>query len=157
MTCWPFSKSFDIVKTGNFDKSCCKKIWSPAGLRYLGSAVALLHLSSHWLPGDREFRALLPNWYFVLSLNLTWTSNLLSLSRPQHLCIAYGTCKFAPYSYHRYLSDVFILAALWLASEIFMSLFPRTIDWLHMDSMQPHSLNWSNDLFPPHDKYSKRS
>ena len=35
-----------------------KKRWSPAGLRYLGSAVALLHFSSHWLPGDREFRAL---------------------------------------------------------------------------------------------------
>ena len=35
-----------------------RKKWSPAGLRYLGSAVALLHFSSHWLPGDREFRAL---------------------------------------------------------------------------------------------------
>ena len=34
------------------------KKWSPAGLRYLGSAVALLHFSSHWLPGDREFWAL---------------------------------------------------------------------------------------------------
>ena len=59
MTCWPFSTSLDIVKTGNFDISCCKKRWSPAGLRYLGSAVALLHFSLHWLPGDREFRALL--------------------------------------------------------------------------------------------------
>ena len=58
MTCWPFSTSLDIVKTGNFDIACCKKRWSPAGLRYLGSAVALLHFSSHWLPGDREFRAL---------------------------------------------------------------------------------------------------
>ena len=58
MTCWPFSTSLDIVKTGNFDISCCKKRWSPAGLRYLGSAVALLHFSSHLLPGDREFRAL---------------------------------------------------------------------------------------------------
>ena len=35
-----------------------RKKWSPAGLRYLASAVALLHFSSHWLPGDREFRAL---------------------------------------------------------------------------------------------------
>ena len=58
MTCWPFSTSLDIVKTCNFDISCCEKKWSPAGLLYLGSAVALLHFSSHWLPGDREFRAL---------------------------------------------------------------------------------------------------
>ena len=56
MICWPFSASLDIVKTGNFDISCCKKRWSPAGLRYLGSAVALIHFSSHWLPGDRESR-----------------------------------------------------------------------------------------------------
>ena len=36
-----------------------RKKWSPAGLRYLGSAVAFLHFSSHWLPGVREFRALM--------------------------------------------------------------------------------------------------
>ena len=35
------------------------KKWSPAGLWYLGSAVALLHFLSHRLPGDRKFRALL--------------------------------------------------------------------------------------------------
>ena len=58
MTCWPFSTSLDIVKICNFDILCCEKKWSPAGLRYLGSAVALLHFSSHWLPGDQEFRAL---------------------------------------------------------------------------------------------------
>ena len=58
MTCWPFSTSLDIVKTCNFDIYHVAKKWSPAGLQYLGSAVALLHFLSHWLPGDREFRAL---------------------------------------------------------------------------------------------------
>ena len=58
MTCWPFSTCLDIVKTCNFDIYHVAKKWSPAGLQYLGSAVALLHFSSHWLPGDQEFRAL---------------------------------------------------------------------------------------------------
>ena len=44
------------------------KKWSPAGLRYLGSAVALLHFSSHWLPGDREFRALFGRIQFLAML-----------------------------------------------------------------------------------------
>ena len=68
MTCWPFSTSLDTVKTCNFDISCCEKKWSPAGLRYLGSVVALLHFSLHWLPGDREFRALIRMLIFVYIL-----------------------------------------------------------------------------------------
>ena len=75
MTCWPFSTSLDIVKTGNFDISSCKKRWSPAGLRYLGSAVALLHFSSHWLPGDREFRALI-YIYNVSFMPVAWNHNM---------------------------------------------------------------------------------
>ena len=77
MTCWPFSTSLDIVKTGNFDISCCKKRWSPAGLRYLGSAVALLHFSSHWLPGDREFRALA--WMKIAPYWLVQTTNSIHI------------------------------------------------------------------------------
>ena len=96
MTCWPFSKSLDIVKTSNFDKSCCKKIWSPAGLRYLGSAVALLHLSSHWLPGDREFRAL---WL--------QTGKLVSLSELHHMASAM-LVKLALHCLNQYLLETIL-------------------------------------------------
>ena len=52
MTCWPFSTSLLILwKQAIMTYHVAKKMIA-------SRAVALLHFSSHWLPGDREFRVL---------------------------------------------------------------------------------------------------
>ena len=57
------------------------KKWLPAGLQYLGSAVALLHFSSHWLPGDQEFRALyIAQVLYLKIMFMKMSDNTFSLS-----------------------------------------------------------------------------
>ena len=131
MTCWPFSTSLDIVKTCNFDILCCKKKWSLARLRYLGSAVALLHFSSHWLPGDREFEPCALSWHEKFCSNLftrTWT-----IAKPSfHQVWIRGVKSLA--------KDRWQFPTLWLWNPAVISTL-----WIYLcQSVEAWYSNWTN-------------